>query len=549
MGRSLRIVGYAVNGSGVGHLMRLVAVCRWIRRYAAHAGVRAEIFMLTSSEADGLCFSERFASFKVPSKTAVADAGIDKITYIALAKQWVWHSLGLLRPDLFLVDTFPRGSFGELLSALDLCKKKAFIYRPLKEGFASRADFQAMLPLYDAILVPEREDAGPVLVPASARARVRHIGPVMARERAEMWPRDEARRALGITGDKLVVYVSAGGGGDAGAERQIHAVCAALQGTAGDARDVGDARDMDDVHIVVGAGPLYRGRWIQGDRITWLAQAGGVAELMAAFDVAVCAAGYNTFSELMHAGVPAIFLPQEKIADEQRARAERAAKAGAAVVLEAPIDAAAIRAAVDALRDPTVRAQASQAARDLVPQNYARAAAAEALRLVLPGWEVDAAEEAVTDDLLAAARELHITVDPFLDVMRAIAFGGDAEDGIGAPDPGAVSDLAVALLRFTEGLGVPVDAAARLTLAVAKKLPRATADERSQAARAAFSTLAPFGDWSGAAVLLRTIGDGQKLTPAALTSELTTLCARLRASGDDLYRGVALLSAACSRNG
>ena len=99
--RSIRIVNYAVNGTGIGHLTRLVAVSRWLRRYAAAAGVRAEIFFLTSSEADGLLFSEQFASFKIPSKTVITEAGVDRLAYVALAKQWIWHSLGLLRPDLF----------------------------------------------------------------------------------------------------------------------------------------------------------------------------------------------------------------------------------------------------------------------------------------------------------------------------------------------------------------------------------------------------------------------------------------------------------------
>src|SRR3954464_1729657 len=136
MAKTVRIVNYAVNGSGVGHLTRLIAINRWIRRYAAHAGVDAEIWFLTSSEADGMLFSEKFASFKLPSKSVVEDAGIEKLAFLALAKQWVWHSLGLLRPDLLVVDTFPRGSFGELLSALDLARARAFIYRPMKPAFA-----------------------------------------------------------------------------------------------------------------------------------------------------------------------------------------------------------------------------------------------------------------------------------------------------------------------------------------------------------------------------------------------------------------------------
>jgi predicted glycosyltransferase len=280
--RSLRVVCYAVNGSGAGHLMRLVAVCRWLRRYARHARARAEIYFLTSSEADGLLFHERFASFKLPSKTVVDDTGIDKLAYLALAKQWVWHSLGLLRPDLLVVDSFPRGSFGELLSALDLARRRAFIYRPVKDDVAARADFQAMLPLYDAILVPERAEDAPVRVPPNVGARLRHLGPVMARERGEMLPRAEARARLGVPGDRLAVYVSSGGGGDAGAERQLHEVAAALA-------------DDPGLHLCVGAGPLYRGRPGVGERVTWL---GGqpAAELMLGMYVAVCAAGYNTWN-------------------------------------------------------------------------------------------------------------------------------------------------------------------------------------------------------------------------------------------------------------
>jgi hypothetical protein len=112
-----------------------------------------------------------------------------------------------------------------------------------------------------------------------------------------------------------------------------------------------------------------------------------------------------------------------------------------------------------------------------------------------------------------------------------------------------VSDLAVSLLRFTSGLDVPIDAALRVTLAVARKLPRSTPEERAQAVRSSVSALAPFQDWSGAAALLRSLGDGQKLGAAAFTSELSALCARLRSSGEDLYRGIAILARGLEESG
>jgi UDP-N-acetylglucosamine--N-acetylmuramyl-(pentapeptide) pyrophosphoryl-undecaprenol N-acetylglucosamine transferase len=389
-GQALRVVCYAVNGTGVGHITRLLAIARWMRRYAAALDQKLEVWFLTSSEADGLAFAEGFAAFKIPSKTIVAEVGIDRTTYVALAKQWVWHTLGLLRPDLLIVDTFPRGSFGELLGALDLCRHAAFVYRPVRREVALRPDFQAMLPLYDLVLVPE--ESATVVVPPQVESRLVHVGPVLGRERWELLPRAVARSRLGIPGDERCVYVSAGGGGDRDAQAQLDGAVRALSAD----------RTM---RVVVGAGPLYRGQPFPGVTIL----PGRAAEWSLAFDAAVCAAGYNTFGELMFAGVPTAFLPQTKLADDQAARARRAVESGAGAMLEPGCDGEQIHQAVAALLD---RPGARDAARSLVPENGARVAAAELMRLVCPPASVDRAEAALDDERLTrvavGARELDV---------------------------------------------------------------------------------------------------------------------------------------------
>jgi predicted glycosyltransferase len=524
--QTIRIVNYAVNGSGVGHLTRLVAINRWIRRYTEYLGVRAEIWFLTSSEAEGLLFAERFASFKLPSKTIVGEAGIDKLAYLALAKQWVWHSLGLLRPDLLIVDTFPRGSFGELLSALDLAKRRAFVYRPMKEAFARRADFQAMLPLYDAIIVPAHEDDAPLPVPDGVRRRVRHVGPVISRERSELLPREEARRLLGVgPGIERVVYVSAGGGGDVTAEAHIDAACALLAG-------------RQDVHVVVGAGPLYRGRPRFGPRTTWLTQPGSF-ELANGFDLAIVAAGYNTFHEMMLAGVPSIFLPQEKIADEQAKRADRAVRAGAAKVVDASLPLAdAIASALAGWDDAGALAAAAAAARTVVPDNHARDAALEMLRLVLPSHAVDAAEEALDDALLASTSELGLAIADVTTLMRCLE--GSSPD----EEPARVSSLALELVRTMKREGVAFADAMRVVEPLCKKLVAATAEERAAAASSLLAALVPFADWPGAGMLVRAFGAERRLSADELAREATLFLGRLRARGEDLYRGIAWVAKA-----
>lgn len=528
MAQPLRIVNYAVNGSGAGHLTRLVAMNRWLRRYAAVLELRAEIYFLTTSEADSLLFHEQFASFKLPSKTIVGETGIDKLTYLALAKQWVWHSLSLIRPDLLIVDTFPRGSFGELLSALDLCRHKAFIHRPVKEELASRPDFQTMLPLYDLILVPEyAEHAGGV----ARRSNLRFTGPVMVRERAELWSAAEVRAHVAAGPDELVVYVSAGGGGDALAEEQLHRTCTALLGEPG-------------VRIVVGAGPLYRGRPLLRERVLWLQQP-AIAELMAGFDLAVCAAGYNSFYELMHAGVPTLFLPQEKIADEQDRRAARACQAGAAFRLPGATGgdelASALRPILAELRAPDGRERARAAARSLAPTNHARDAAAELLRLLVPGHRVDRACEAVQDELLIALRADAVQFEQVVELMHALRAEPAGSERSGDE---VAAQASLELLRLGRRQKIPQAVLLRAVRLLAPKLGAGTAAERATGAAAVLEALAQFADWPAALSLVKLlVAERRQRTPEA-ADELLRFFAALQRQGEDLLRGISYLSLA-----
>jgi UDP-N-acetylglucosamine--N-acetylmuramyl-(pentapeptide) pyrophosphoryl-undecaprenol N-acetylglucosamine transferase len=461
---ALRVVCYAVNGTGVGHITRLLAIARWLRRYAAALDRRIEIWFLTSSEADGLVFEEGFAAFKIPSKTIVAETGIDRTTYLALAKQWVWHTLGLLRPDLLIVDTFPRGSFGELLGALDLCGRTAFVYRPVRAEVASRADFQAMLPLYDVVLVPESD--AQVKAPPTLADRLVHVGPVLARERWELMPREMARARLGIDDAKKCVFVSAGGGGDRDAETQIEWTVQSL------------ARDRS-IAVVLGAGALYRGRPSPG--VTVLT--GRAAEYSRAFDAAVCAAGYNTFGELMFAGIPTAFLPQEKLADDQRARAERAARVGAGAILHEASDVLAV------VRDLIASPGASDAARALVPRNGARVAAAELLRLVCPAAAVDRVEAALDDACLADLAERRgATRERDVMAIASLLCRG-CEDEFTAALPHAMHLL----------LGHDLRDVRAFATAIVRATPLAHAVERASICADAIAALAPSEGLSAAA--------------------------------------------------
>jgi len=137
--KTIRILNYAVNGLGLGHITRLIAINRWIRRISLALGIKPEIFFLTSSECDTIAYQNNFSAFKIPSKNSIRDSGITQIEYRKIAKQWVWNSINLINPHILIVDTFPYGSFNELFDIMDFGFKKIFIYRAIREAISALA--------------------------------------------------------------------------------------------------------------------------------------------------------------------------------------------------------------------------------------------------------------------------------------------------------------------------------------------------------------------------------------------------------------------------
>ena len=306
MPRVKRVVCYAVNGAGLGHVTRLVAVGRWLRRYVTLLeGRPPEVIFLTSSESTEVLDRAGFPAFKLPSKTVVRQAGGDVAEFKRLARHFVWHTLGVFSPDLLVVDTFPAGSFDELLQVLDGPFAKALIHRRVKPEIAESPLFQAALGLYDAVVVPHTS------APGAGQA----CGEVLQIERDELPAAAALRRERGVSDPERLIYVSAGGGGDPGAEAQLGALVAALE-------------SEPDLRLLVGAGPLYRGRRLGGPRVIW-ERGPGVARFFPACDAAVSAAGYNTFHELLYLRVPTLFYAQDKVADDQQRRIDAAAALGA----------------------------------------------------------------------------------------------------------------------------------------------------------------------------------------------------------------------------
>jgi hypothetical protein len=480
--KTLRVVSYSINGRGMGHLVRQLAILRWIRRYTALLDVKCETWVLTSSEADTLARREGVCAFKMPSKAMMRDAGVEPSRYLSVARAWTLNIISGLQPDLLLVDTFPGGSFGELICCLEMAPRRVLVARRVRESIAADPAYASLLPLYHHHIVPDR----------------RGVGPILIREHAELLSREAARSALGIEPGARAVYVTLGGGGDTAAPAALPKLAAAIA-----------ARGW---RVVVGAGPLYQGPELRGGPITWIDRYVPL-ELFRAFDAAVSAGGYNAFNELMFCGVPAVFAPQPRVSDDQAERTARAEAAGAGVVA-ASFDE--IPALLDDCGSP-------DAARSLAPENGAARAAREALAGLIPEADLALAAEVLSPRVLEQISCVARTqsMDRLLEVVRILGGGLPseiarrqqllAELADRGVDTGAVAaDLEIddrvdRFLAAVTASGAPLPTAVSLLKALRRKFPAAAGAELATAAVALLGAWARFDDWMGAVSLMRAV--------------------------------------------
>ena len=216
MTRRPRLLFYAVNGLGLGHVTRLIAIARQIRKRVPEA----EIVFLTSSEAESVIYREGFAAFKVPSKTLRAEANIRPATYARLLQTLVLNLVAAFNPHILIVDTFPAGVIQELLPVLRWDGYKVFVYRAQRLEFAESPLMQNTLPLYHLAIVPHHADEEDTPLPDDLPAV--WTGPILIRSREEAKTRAEARYTLGLPAEGNVVYITFGGGGDKAMNRALH---------------------------------------------------------------------------------------------------------------------------------------------------------------------------------------------------------------------------------------------------------------------------------------------------------------------------------------
>ncbi len=359
--RSLRIVLYAVNGTGLGHVTRLLAIARWLVRVLNGMNVEAQIYFLTCSDADSVIGKQGFASFKLPSRTVLRAQNLSSVDALDVIRRFAAATLRELDPDVLVVDTFPTGAYDELLPVLgDHTCRKVFVFREQRPEYARTVPYEALLSNYDLLLIPHPHGSFDLPFRPPGGLEVCWAGPIVFGEPDEAVAKRDAIRTLGLPPARSYVYASAGGGGDSKAAESLDMIRRVVGG-------------LPDTHLVLGAGPLGTPPPGKDDDVTWTTYY-PISRMFSAFDFAISSSGYNSVSEMLFMGLPAIFYGQPRSADDQEARAMRVERDGAGLALPVLTEDG-LADAVRQMCDPARREAFAAQGRRLLPVNGARTAA------------------------------------------------------------------------------------------------------------------------------------------------------------------------------
>ena len=199
-------------------------------------------------------------------------------------------------------------------------------------------------------------------LPFRAPANAEWVGKIMLCSRAELLPREEARRRLRLPAEGKVVLVNIGGGGNPAGERLVETVLRV-------------APDFPDVSFALTDAPLRDASATPAARDNLLTVAYfPMAECLAAFDAAISSVGHSSWPELVHAGIPTIWVPLDYPSTDQHHYARWLVEQGLGLC-PTPFEASGMRDALERLLEPELAGEMARRMRATLPENGADRAA------------------------------------------------------------------------------------------------------------------------------------------------------------------------------
>jgi predicted glycosyltransferase len=340
-----RIAIYSQDGNGLGHLRRNIVIGQHLLAQMPNSKI---LLFADSPVAPFFQLPEGMDHIKLPSINKVS-TGKWQSTHLhirvgdlqRIRAELLCNALQNYQPDLVLVDHMPHGSQGELIPALSTLKRvlpKCNLVLGLRDILDARevirrvwkteGAYDALREYYDCILIYGSREVfdtarvyrlSPPLKGIHYCGYVAKDGPVRASAAVR-----ERFRASG----KKLVFVSAGGGADG--TFLIRNYLRAL-------RFLGPRANFVTLIALGANSPLLldeklaaKAQMLSVELVPYVADS---LSVIAAADLVVCMAGYNTLSEVLHLRKKALVIPRSGPSAEQRIRCTLLAKRGLIDVL------------------------------------------------------------------------------------------------------------------------------------------------------------------------------------------------------------------------
>jgi UDP:flavonoid glycosyltransferase YjiC (YdhE family) len=195
---------------------------------------------------------------------------------------------------------------------------------------------------FDAVLEPRElaEDFDTGLT-RSHRTRARVVDPIRLLDNHELLPRDAARSELGLADNRQAILVQLGSGNN-------------FRYEVAQWRLLDTLRERHDVQIVAAEWLMAKHSQAPENEVR-VVRTFPLSRYFRAFDASVSAVGYNSYHELVQAGLPTLYIPNENPRqDNQLARAEFAERRGFGLCVRAH-EVYRLQPAIHRLLDPTER--------------------------------------------------------------------------------------------------------------------------------------------------------------------------------------------------
>ncbi|MFK3960581.1 glycosyltransferase [Guptibacillus hwajinpoensis] len=302
------------NGAGLGHLTRLLAIARRVKRIDPSK----KIIFHTTSSAMHLILQEGFLGYHLPSKMLFPKEMSAK-QWNAMLRDHLETVISIHQPETIVFDgAFPYAGLVASMRKKDGLRKIWVKRGQHKEGKAELVESKEAE--FDEVYVPGEAGGENSMRKEGMKT---YCEPVLYLDREELKDRESVRRQWNIPEGMKMVYVQLG----AGKINDIHSTISIL---------LNELLKRDDVFVVIGESIIGNRMDLKMDRVLTLRDYPN-SIYFNAFDLIVTATGYNTFHEVMYFGVPSILIPNENTkTDDQVARAMIAGDAGAAIVLRDP---------------------------------------------------------------------------------------------------------------------------------------------------------------------------------------------------------------------